>query len=107
MAYALALGVAAAIVGVVLYAVHAGFKSAGAPMAGTVVVTGLATVGYLIALLGFGVIKRLVLDRGLWALVAGSITLTGLHALEQVKAEGAPAGSLGEGLADALDVGAF
>ena len=105
LAYAAAVGIVAAVVGAFLFGIYKGMENSGATTAGLIVVTGLGLIGYLAALLGFGVIKRHVLDRGLWALAAGSVTLTGLAALEQVKAEGAPAGSLGEGMADALDFG--
>ena len=62
---------------------------------------------YLVFLLGLGVLKRYVLDRGLWLAVAASTTVVNLSAADHVVAAGAAAGSLGEGLADALDVGAI
>ena len=62
---------------------------------------------YLVFLLGVGVLKRYFLDRGLWAAVAASTTVVNLAAADRVKAAGEAAGSLGEGLADALDVGAI
>src|SRR5215204_2478912 len=60
---------------------------------------------YLVFLLGVGVLKRYFLDRGLWAAVAASTTVVNLAAADRVQAAGEAAGSLGEGLADALDVG--
>jgi uncharacterized membrane protein YjgN (DUF898 family) len=62
---------------------------------------------YLLFLLGLGVLKRYFLDRGLWAAVAASTTIVNLSAADHVVAAGEAAGSLGEGLADALDVGAI
>ena len=62
---------------------------------------------YLVFLLGVGVLKRYFLDRGLWAAVAASTTVVNLAAADRVQAAGEAAGSLGEGLADALDVGAI
>jgi uncharacterized membrane protein YjgN (DUF898 family) len=62
---------------------------------------------YLVFLLGVGVLKRYFLDRGLWAAVAASTTVVNLAAADRVKAAGEAAGSLGEGLADALDIGAI
>jgi hypothetical protein len=62
---------------------------------------------YLLFLLGLGVLKRYFLDRGLWAAVAASTTVVNLSAADHVVAAGEAAGSLGEGLADALDVGAI
>jgi uncharacterized membrane protein YjgN (DUF898 family) len=64
---------------------------------------GLVALGYLIALLGLGVLQRYFLGRGLWAAIAASTTITNLQAVDAVVAAGQPSGILGEGLADALD----
>jgi hypothetical protein len=53
------------------------------------------------------VLKRVFVDRWLWAAVALPTTLLNLSALDLVAAAGEPAGSLGEGLADALDMSAI
>jgi hypothetical protein len=63
----------------------------------------LAVLGYLVALLGLGVLQRYFLGRGLWAAVVTSTTVTNLQALDAALAAGQPSGVLGEGLADALD----
>lgn len=63
-------------------------------------------VTYLAVLAAFGIAKRVFVDRGVWVAVVAATTVSGLAALDHVKAAGAAAGSLGEGLADALDVGA-
>jgi uncharacterized membrane protein YjgN (DUF898 family) len=63
----------------------------------------LAAIGYLIALLGLGVLQRYFLGRGLWAAIVTSTTLTNLPSIDAAAASGQPAGVLGEGLADALD----
>jgi uncharacterized membrane protein YjgN (DUF898 family) len=62
---------------------------------------------YLVFLLGLGVLKRYFLDRGLWVAAANSTTVLNLAAADHVVVAGEAAGSLGEGLADALDVGAI
>ncbi|MFD2183900.1 DUF898 family protein [Rhodoplanes azumiensis] len=62
---------------------------------------------YLLMLFGFGVVKRVFVDRGVWAAVAATTTVVGVEALDHVQAAGEAASSLGEGLADALDVGAI
>ncbi|MDF3062543.1 MAG: hypothetical protein K0S06_2652 [Microvirga sp.] len=62
---------------------------------------------YLAFLLGLGVLKRYFLDRGIWVAVAASTTVVNLTAADHAVAAGEAAGSLGEGLADALDVGAI
>ncbi len=63
----------------------------------------LAVIGYLIAMLGLGVLQRYFLGRGLWAAIVTSTTISNLQAVEAVVAAGQPSGVLGEGLADALD----
>jgi uncharacterized membrane protein YjgN (DUF898 family) len=70
-------------------------------------VIGIMVIAYLAFLLGIGVLKRHILDRGLWRLLAGTAALTNIAVLDEVLAVGEPAGSVGEGLADALDVGGF
>ena len=63
----------------------------------------LAVMGYLIAMLGLGVLQRYFLGRGLWAATVTSTTISNLQAVDAVVAAGQPSGVLGEGLADALD----
>ncbi|WP_112663548.1 YjgN family protein [Microvirga flavescens] len=65
----------------------------------------ISIIGYLTFVITLGIVHRYFLTRGLWALVTGSIAAANLDALEQVVAAGGPSGSLGEGLADALDFG--
>jgi hypothetical protein len=60
---------------------------------------------YVVFLLGLGVLKRFFLDRSLWVAVACTTTVVNLSAVDRVAAAGEPAGSFGEGLADALDMG--
>jgi uncharacterized membrane protein YjgN (DUF898 family) len=74
--------------------------------------SGIAAGGVLAAcaasvllLLAMGVVQRYFLMRGFWALVAGSIAVENAQALDEAAAAGQPSGTLGEGLADALDLG--
>ena len=70
-------------------------------IAGSVVVALL----YIAFLLGFDIIRRLFLDRGIWAAAAASVTLINLHALDEALAAGGEVpGGVGEGLLDALDM---
>jgi hypothetical protein len=41
----------------------------------------------------------------LWSLTAGSVELVGAEVLDSVHAAGGPSSAVGEGLADALNVG--
>lgn len=63
--------------------------------------------GYLLLLGAFSLIAELFLGLGFWKLVANSATITGIESLRTVKARGEDTALAGEGLADALNVGAY
>ena len=63
--------------------------------------------GYVVTALGFSTIYRATVLLSLWQLGMESLELSGLSALEKVKATGRPSSALGEGLADALNVGSY
>ncbi len=69
-------------------------------------VAGILVV-YLFIGLSFGVVQRYYLLFKYWDMICDSFTVTGIHTLDGAKVEGSLAGSLGEGLADGLDVGGF
>lgn len=58
---------------------------------------------YLLLVLGMGVLQRYFFGRGLWVLVVSSATIANLQVVDQIVAAGQASGSMGEGLADALD----
>jgi len=60
---------------------------------------------YVITMLGFSAIYQATVKLGLWRIGVESMTFEGLHVLDQVKADGAASSAVGEGLADALNVG--
>ena len=64
-------------------------------------------VGYVVAALGFSTIYRATVLLSLWQLGMESLQLSGLSALAQVKATGQPSSAVGEGLADALNIGGY
>jgi uncharacterized membrane protein YjgN (DUF898 family) len=63
--------------------------------------------GYLLLLGAFSLMVELFLGLGFWKLVAQGASITGLDSLRDVKARGEDARLGGEGLADALNVGAY
>lgn len=63
--------------------------------------------GYLLLLGAFSLMVELFLGLGFWKLVAQGATITGLDSLRSVKARGEDMTLAGEGLADALNVGAY
>lgn len=75
--------------------------------AGEIAATGILIGAYVIAVLGFSTIYRATVLLSLWQLGMESLQLSGLDALETVKASGLPSSALGEGLADALHMGGY
>jgi uncharacterized membrane protein YjgN (DUF898 family) len=65
----------------------------------------VAAIVYLGLIIGFGILQRYFMGRGLWAILAASLSVTNLSALDQVVAAGNPVSGVGEGLADAFDLG--
>ncbi|WP_262031913.1 YjgN family protein [Microvirga sp. Mcv34] len=102
IAFAVLSGITAAVAGVFLQDSIAGLQ--GGEMNATTLSIGiLFAVAYLVFLLGFGVLQRYFLGRGLWAAVVTTTAVSNLRSIDAVVAAGQPAGVLGEGLADALD----
>ncbi len=65
----------------------------------------IVLAGYVIVALGYSTIYRATVMLSLWQLSMESLELNGIAALDRVKATGTPSSALGEGLADALNVG--
>jgi uncharacterized membrane protein YjgN (DUF898 family) len=64
-----------------------------------------AVVLYVLMMLGYSTIYQGTVKLALWQRGVESVELEGLAVLDQVKAEGLPSSAIGEGLADALNVG--
>jgi uncharacterized membrane protein YjgN (DUF898 family) len=106
LSYALIFSLAAGIVGgaaLFLAGSHAGAWGPGRE----IVVTGMGLVGYVIMALGYSTIYRATVLLSLWQLGMESLQLSGLEALDRVRATGKASSPLGEGLADALNVGGY
>ena len=69
------------------------------------VMLGILVLSYLMSALGFGIVMRLYLTRDIWARVVDTTVVYNLEAADNVTGRGELASSLGEGLADGLDVG--
>jgi uncharacterized membrane protein YjgN (DUF898 family) len=101
--YGLLFAAAIGIIGSVLLAfVGAAVES---QTSAEIVVPAILLVGYVVTALGFSTIYQGTVKLSLWRLSVQSLDLSGLAALDHVKASGRPASPLGEGLADALHVG--
>jgi len=67
----------------------------------------LGVVIYVAFALGYAAIYQVKVRLGLWRAVANSTGLSNPATLETISSVGAPASPVGEGLADALNVGGF
>ena len=106
--YAILFSIAMAFIGTFLFGVMGVAASIGkVDTAGEIATTLALLVGYVIIALGFSTIYRATVLLSLWQLGMESLQLSGLAALEKVKAKGRPSSALGEGLADALNVGSY
>jgi uncharacterized membrane protein YjgN (DUF898 family) len=106
--YALLFSMAVGIVAAIALVVIGAATSVAQPGAGgEILATLLILAGYVVAALGLSTIYRATVLLSLWQLGMESLQLTGLSALEKVKATGRPSSAIGEGLADALNVGGY
>ena len=62
-------------------------------------------IGYVMVALGFSTIHQATVKLSLWRLGVDALDLDSVAVLDRVKAQGGPSSPLGEGLADALNVG--
>jgi hypothetical protein len=66
---------------------------------------GAALGFYVVAMLGFSAIYQATVKLGFWRSSLETMSFTGLDALDSVHASGTASSAVGEGLADALNVG--
>ena len=75
--------------------------------AGDIAATLVGLGGYVVAMLGYSTIYRATVMLSLWQLGAEALQLSGAALLDRVEAAGGASSPLGEGLADALNVGGY
>jgi uncharacterized membrane protein YjgN (DUF898 family) len=75
--------------------------------AGEIILVIVPVALYVIFALGYAVIYQVKVRLGIWRAVANSAGLSNPATLESISSIGAPASAVGEGLADALNVGGF
>ena len=105
-AFAIFIGIFAALIGVAAHTILGGPATPGA-LATSIPLAIVMVVGYLALALGLSVVSRLYLSRDLWGRVLASLHVSGLEAAANVSAKGDLASALGEGIADGLDVAGF
>jgi uncharacterized membrane protein YjgN (DUF898 family) len=86
------------------YAVPSVFKDDHTTLS-EIVATAALVAAYVISALGYSTIYQATVRLGLWRCVVESLDIAGAAALERVSAAGEPSSPVGEGLADALNVG--
>ena len=105
LAYAFLLTLAAIVIGIVgtlvVGAIVAGSESIFAEIFATTAAIGL----YVATMLGYSTIYQATVKVGLWRCVVESLDISGLAGLDRVSAAGEASSPIGEGLADALNVG--
>ena len=72
-----------------------------------IVVAIAGIVAYVIYILGVSTIYQVVVKMRLWQVAVESVLISGIAALDHVKAGEATSSAMGEGLADALGTGAI
>jgi hypothetical protein len=106
--YALLFSTAMSIVGVIAYyALVAALGALGKPEVVEAASAAGGVVSYVVVMLGYSAIYQGTVKFTFWRGGMESIQLEGIAALDAVKAEGGPSSAVGEGLADALNVGGF
>ena len=101
--FLIAAGILSAIGAIAFYALFVGRGSEYTEIVGAI---GSVAV-YVIVMLGFSTIYHGTVKLALWRYGFETLEVEGVQTLERVKADGAPSSALGEGLADALNVGGF
>ena len=104
--FSVAFAVAAAIVIGIGYAAMGGaFDFSARSVARDSAVAGSLIIAYVIYILGCSTIYQVVVKMRLWQVAVQSVEVSGLEALDHVRATEANSSALGEGLADALGTG--
>ena len=102
-----------------LFTLAAGLVGAAGAYAFRLLVGDLQTVGhevaataalvlfYAVVMLGYSTLYQAIVRLGLWRCLTESLDFSSLAALDRVSAAGEASSPVGEGLADALNVGGF
>jgi uncharacterized membrane protein YjgN (DUF898 family) len=99
--FALAVGILGAIVALVIGVLGQSFGREFSEIGGT----GAAVVFYVILMLGYSTIYQAAVKLTLWREGVETVAIKNIAALDDVRADGVPSSAVGEGLADALNVG--
>jgi uncharacterized membrane protein YjgN (DUF898 family) len=104
-AYAFLFTVVAIVVGFVGTIVVGAIVGEEVSLLGEILATTAAIGLYVAMALGYSTIYQATVKLGVWRCVAESLDISSLASLDRVSAAGEPSSPVGEGLADALNVG--
>lgn len=106
LGYGLLFGIAVAVLGGIVTFVLTGILVGnGNKEAADLTNAGAGILFYVTAMLGFSAIYQATVKLGFWRSSVESLSFIGLDVLDRVKASGTASSAVGEGLADALNVG--
>jgi uncharacterized membrane protein YjgN (DUF898 family) len=99
-----------AVVGLLVYVVMTQTGSAmpdifGESTASAVMGAGVVFLAYVAMVVGFAAVYQVIVKLGFWRCVVDSLQISNVATLTSVRAVGGPSSAIGEGLADALNVG--
>ena len=104
--YGLLFGLALSVAGAMAFALMELVKrTIEIPEIQELVTVGAMAIGYMIFALGYSTIYQATVKLTLWRAGMETVEISGVDALNRVKAAGRAASPVGEGLADALQVG--
>ena len=104
--YGLLFGLALSVAGAIAFAIiELAKRTIQIPEIEELVTVGTLAIGYMIFALGYSTIYQATVKLTLWRAGMETVEISGVDALNRVKAAGRPASPVGEGLADALQVG--
>jgi uncharacterized membrane protein YjgN (DUF898 family) len=112
LGYSFVFSLVASIMLSFLFAIAAGIgallaKTTGAPAdeIGTILAGIVGIASYVVMMLGYSTIYQAVVRLGLWRSIWESLDISNISQLDHVSAAGIPSSAVGEGLADALNMG--
>jgi uncharacterized membrane protein YjgN (DUF898 family) len=105
MGYSLLFGIVVSIAAAVLFFIVQSLLRLGGDAFAEVGGVVAGVIGYVVVMLGYSTLYQVIVKLRLWKLSFETVALSGLQALDTVKAAGTASSAIGEGLADALDVG--
>jgi len=103
--YALLLTLAGIVIGAIGTVVVGAIVGDNVTIAGEIFATAAAIGLYVAMALGYSTLYQAIVKQGVWRCVVDTLEIANIAVLDRVSAAGEPSSPVGEGLADALNVG--